>query len=223
MKIFCVLLILAICAIGALDVAAAPNLDQDFCLPDSLTSMWAVIGDEGTWSSDIHQAQTFTVGITGTLCKIEFPRWMIWESNPPELTWEVITTSSDGYPSNNVLASGVTAVPASDNDPITINIGASERLFVMCGQRLAISLEVARLPENVGSGCEIAGSYIICWPEGYQSGALFNKYASGEWIEDNGSDLFFKTYVEPVPEPSSILTLLSGIAGFGGLALRRRK
>jgi hypothetical protein len=29
--------------------------------------------------------------------------------------------------------------------------------------------------------------------------------------------------IDPVPEPSSILALLSGIAGFGGIALKRRK
>lgn len=57
------------------------------------------------------------------------------------------------------------------------------------------------------------------WVWGWQIGAVDSR--GREYFFDDGATLL--PIPVPVPEPSSILALAGGFAGFGGLALRRRR
>ena len=215
-----VLAVLAFCMSGPSHASAATVLDQDFCPSDRRTTIWAVVGDQGTYAHDIRPAQTFTVGLTGSLSRIEFPRWDRGSKSPNELTWSVRTIQPSGLPPNNVLLSGVCTTPSSNTTPISISIASSGGLSVTAGQRLAILLQVAQLPQNAGAGCEIHGNNDTYFP-GYTLGAKCGQTTTGQWTLSAGYDLFFRTYVESVPEPSSLLAISAGLIPL--LYLRRRR
>ena len=213
------LLVVMTCAIGSSSALASPVVDQCFYSPDARTSLWAVVGDIDT-ISDVHQGQTFVVEMNGNLSKIEFPVWVSYLATP-QLSWTLVSTLSDGRPSNEVLASGITTIPISTNDPISVDINLANPLAVTYGQRLAIELGITQQPKGTPAKCEIGGASSYFWPY-YEFGSLFSKSASGEWEINQGSDLFFISYVDPVPEPSSILALLVGVGGMGGMVWRRK-
>lgn len=191
---------------------AAPILDQSNIPSGS-------IGGSGPEpSSASTYAQTVTSGITGTLQSIEL---RLSDSGIPthDLTVELQSVSSN-LPNGDVLASIALSnnfVPHNINSPSIIDFSAFDLLFV-AGEKFAIVLS---------SSQPIAGSgdpHYNWWGIGeniYADGEGL-KFVGGSWapISNVNFDFYFSTYVEAVPETSSLILLGLGLAGLG---VRRRK
>lgn len=223
MKSLSVLLTLGLVAIAASGALCNTALDQDFFPAGVSPSIWTIVGDEGDWASNACVAQSFLAGASGNLKTIEFPIWEVWMSSPPQITWSITTMTSGGYPQGTALASGITTTPIDTSSPIVISIADNQNVAIVKGQQLAVCLSVARLPANTGMGCEIAGSDLTFWRPGYAGGSIFYRSSTGNWVRQSGCDLFFRSYVDVVPEPSSLLALICGVGGMIGGILKRRK
>jgi hypothetical protein len=170
-------------------------------------------------------AQTFTVGIGGTLSSIAL-QLGTYSGTGGTIDVNIFGTASSGLPAGDSLASasiGWSTLPTwSFYDPSAIvpfNLSSSH-LSITAGAVLAIVVS-----STPGANAAMDSYY----PGGYLGGAAFGNY-SGSWqpmrLSMDGivvyGDVGFKTYVTPTPEPTSILLLLGGTALLGLLHRRRQ-
>lgn len=166
-------------------------------------------------------AQTFTVGITGTLTEVDVSVERFAFSPPTGTLYLQIRTTTGGVPAADPSYLLQASVPESSL-PIAGNYGfvafdvASAGLQVTQGEQLAIVLLAPDFANPV--------SWIGVQGDHYPAGAAFvEQEPDYGWIPNgpSGTDYGFQTYVASVPEPST-LTLLS-IAGLAGLAFAARR
>ena len=190
---------------------AVPILDQPF---DP--------GLEPTLSSgidfDIPKAQTFTVGIAGTLTKIDID---IARQGAEPLLFDLRATRGAGVPieSDTMTLAALTIPTASI--PITrgffsIDISTFS-IDVMRGDVLAIVLRDPTPGTDYVWFGGIGDPYIL-------GAHYFRNLSAGfpTWTLVDSSDVGFKTFIEPIPEPSPLLLLglgLGVLAGFRGKRL----
>ena len=191
---------------------AAPVLDQSTLGPD--------VGNSATMSFNAF-AQTFTVGIAGTLTGVAFGVFDKGETGGA-LVAEIRTTAA-GAPTSTVLAS-VSLDPSQIKDPIpTLPVGAADlnpidlSLFdiqVSVGDVLALVLFLDPTSANYSVSAFL--------PDSYAGGTAYGQSALG-FESFEGPDLPLQTFVEPraIPEPTSLALVLGAIGGIG-LAMRRR-
>lgn len=167
----------------------------------------------------LDKAQTFTVGITGTLTRVDVD---ISRGSTADLLFDIRPTVA-GVPveSDGITLAAVT-VPAS-NIPTTrgffsVDIN-SFGVSVTAGEILAIVLrsDLDQVLDYTWYGHTI---------DGYALGHHFFRHPPGWprptwWSDVAGSDLGFKTFVEPVPVPSTLLLLGSGMIGVIGLMKKK--
>jgi hypothetical protein len=201
-------------------VVAAPVLDQSF--QPSPGSQLLI--SSGT-SSNQAMAQTFTVGVAGTLTR--FDAYIEDAGAVLPVLWEIRPTVG-GVPvqsDTSSLASGTflsSAAPQNQFSFYTINLGSSP-ISVLPGEVLAI---VFRTPMGY-NGVSISWQGEI--PNPYAAGSAFVGIpAPGDgtaWSTSflTGYDMGFRTYVELVPEPSSPLLLLVGVCVVLGIRRRQTK
>ena len=186
-------------------------------------------------------AQTFTVGITGTLTGFDVP---IYTPIPGEtIDWQLRSTTNGVLApfldSTTIIASGTITFPPGSpaySFPYTADMStgfyaidlSALNIFVHTGDQLAILI----------GGFNPGQEYDRWW------GTSVDQYARGvayensicctgnlveyPWVSapDMGwdvKDFYFATHVEPVPEPSTFLLLGSGLVALGGMAWRRRR
>ena len=191
----------------------ADQVDQEF--------FGTVQGASVSVSSDFDRAQTFTVGITGFLTRIELPLGKSLDTpDASELQIDIRPSDQFGVPledDSSVLATAV--VLGSEVDTVAgVNI-LYEIVFdpgapaVSQGDILAIVLtsDVSRVVpvESFRWVGDAAG--------GYAGGDHFNRSAS--WNSQGDFDAAFRTYV---PEPSGAATAGAALAALVALAGRRR-
>jgi hypothetical protein len=187
---------------------AGAEVDQQFVPAD-----WGAESNVGA-GNDVDWAQTFTVGLTGTLTGID-----IWVDRPAAVTMPLlydIRTTLAGIPtepdsSSNVLAYGSidasmmpiagTGTPRSGMTHIDIS---SASLSVTAGDVLAIVLR----SDDPGTGCcGFTYSWLGDVPAGvYSAGNAYVRAEGGifiTWTTQN-QDNAFRTYVDPIPEPSAV-------------------
>ncbi|HEX4143778.1 MAG TPA: PEP-CTERM sorting domain-containing protein [Pirellulales bacterium] len=187
------LLLTALAAVVPLSAAKASVLDQS-----------DIAGMAGV-SADGSLAQTFTVGITGTLSSVELKMDLF--GNSAECM--IATTNAEGVPTNTIL--GEASYP-SGNDAFGgqwIPFNFSPGIPVHVGELLAIEVPSAGISWGADAGATYAG------------GAEY-WYTFSEWGPGGSYDMNFQTFVIPAPEPSSLVLLVGGAAGLL-LAARRRK
>jgi hypothetical protein len=212
-----VLLLLFICLAGTAS-QATPVLDQ---VSDGTT-----IAIAAGISSGNDKAQTFTVGLTGYLTEVDLK---LFYNNPSPSTYDVLfdlRTTEGGVPSElntgaNVLFNGVipaSAVPPTphsiDELPWTIlNLGLP--IPVTAGEVLSFCL---RTDEPVSG----PANYLLAGASTYAAGSLYYRNLTSQptW-GPIFSDIYFRTWVDPVPIPPTVILLGSGLAGLILLRWRR--
>lgn len=154
-------------------------------------------------------SQSITTGIEGELQEIEFQFDEVFSTSPFE-----------GALFDFSILNGA--------DPTTGSIIFQESLHIVTGTFNIYSWDVssANLFFNVGDafvfelqstidGLWIAGNNF----PGYAGGMLYNNVVP----DTNNSDMGFRTYVTPVPEPTTMLLFGTGLLGLAGVSLRRKK
>jgi hypothetical protein len=172
-------------------------------------------------------AQTFQVGLSGTLSRIavdvynptQFPA-----SQP--LIFELRTTLADGSPnpSSVLLSRSVPAssVPVGERGPegyVVFDLSAS-RVEVTAGHLLAFSLYSNDSLNSYGAGLSSDNAY----PQGQEFFRMGPGGSGGPFTPDirGGIDLGFVEYVDVVPEPSSLVLGTGAVALLGYYGARRR-
>jgi hypothetical protein len=196
-------------------VRAAPILDQSFEAMSSPLNGHII-------SSTQTPAMTFTVGITGTLTRVDVEVARSTTVPSSDLLLELRSTLPGGGPSSEVLASVVipaASVPTAFSFlPVDLT---SANPQVTQGDLLAIVLQTSAPPSGGG-----INPYAWELDSGYPRGS--------SWIRPSGSTNFvsldpidygFRTFVEPaqaapVPEPSSFVLLGTAV---GLLSYWRRR
>jgi hypothetical protein len=154
-------------------------------------------------------AQTFEVGLTGILDRVEVQLARNAVVPSEGMTLEIRSTLLDGSPAANVLASApISAADLSTSFQFMSIDFLSFALEVNGGDMLAL---VLRSDAVAGGG----GIDPFAWggdgPGGYNRGSVYLDYGTG--FGPTAWDIGFKSYVDttPVPEPSSLALLLAGV------------
>jgi hypothetical protein len=162
-------------------------------------------------NTNIGVAQTFTVGVSGTLDSIDVGM----NVNPGGGTLDILMTSG-GVPTSIVLASAPLPAGGASIPFVSVDL-SSASLSVMAGDVLAFALFEGVNELTMEMGFVDAGTAL------YSGGALYRRAtAGGSWSPNpsfGGVDAIFRTFVL-IPEPSTALLLGVGLAGLG---MRRRR
>jgi hypothetical protein len=178
-------------------------LDQSFTASTNGSLFFGVF-TFSTPNVQVEQAQTFTVGVPGTLSlvNLQIEQYLAYGQN--DFTTPVtvsIRTLSDAYP-DSTLAS--ISIPASSIPPnsssatwVSADFSAAS-LSLTAGERLAIVVTSTQTES-------VAGSY--SWfnrgtGTGYANGDAVGRSIGDSWFT-HSSDFGFQTYMVPVPEPEA--------------------
>ncbi len=210
------ILLVACCLISPQGARANPILDQSN--PPSMG-----LGDYSSFQVAgryRYMAQTFRVGISGTLTRIDFAAYH-WYLEP--LDWLLNHTNATGEPSPTSLAGGEAWQDPLWFDPEAFEFNSLDlapyHIRVREGEVLAFHL----------GGYDPEGDYIQ-W-----IGSSTDQYLRGQglvgevrspldwpsvwemdWPRYGPADLFFARFIEPIPEPSTLMLLGIGILGLIG-------
>jgi hypothetical protein len=197
-------------------VVSAQVLDQGFQPTGQLISI-------GT-SSDRALAQTFTVGVSGMLTR--FDAYVAGGPVAVSVIWEIRPTIN-GVPVESAtasLASGTFLGNAASQNWSFYTVNLASPIPVSTGEVLAIDLRTP--PGYNGVSISWEGER----PDPYTGGYAFVGTPVGipdpnatAWATSTlaGYDLGFRTYVEPVPEPSVAFLFFVGVCAVLHAASRR--
>lgn len=217
------LLVLAVTAACACSAFATEILDQNFNSSNGDLST-SLLGNG--WEV----GQTFTVGRSGYLSKIQIP-WFIRydQTNQPNIVFSVRSTDSNGLPSTSAQGKLFETTLRPQDIPCTapyytsvdFNTGG---IKVTSGQKLAFIFSSYWLSTPGPTFCYYGidgttGSSTLHYDRGFYTARL----GTTSFSRDCGYDLFFKTYINPVPEPSSLLAMTAGLLGLAGTIRRKRR
>jgi len=198
--------------------ASAPILDQIADSPLNLTTM-------PFGSLDI--AQTFTVGITGQLTRVDL-KIGEFGFGTPEVVHIDIRPTINGVPiedDNSFFAQTALLPSEMSGTSIFTEIDfSSANIIVSIGDVLAIALRSDAPPTHPEGN-----TYVSPLTEGYVGGDRFFRGTSSTgtsfptWTTQSSPDLDlkFRTFVNPIPIPSAIWLFGSGLLGLIGIARKK--
>jgi hypothetical protein len=160
-------------------------------------------------------AQTFTVGISGILRQIDVAL-AVPMGSPNPFTGDLLfqlRSVENGMPGSSVLAEQLLPGSVIPDGPLftfdTFFTGLA--VPVVAGEQLTIVLGSRHLPADSSNF-----GWVTDTTEPYAAGALFIQEhdsagrSSGPWQNISSTDAAFRTFVEPTPEPASILLVSAG-------------
>jgi PEP-CTERM motif len=180
-------------------------------------------------SLGIPKAQTFTVGLAGTLARVDVD--ILRQDNGPlgngPLLFDVRSTTGGGAPiENDATPLASLTIPAA-TIPTTFGFFSIDvsgfGIPVTPGEILAIVLRGTRTDTDY----EWVGSF----PNPYPAGDLYFRNASAgfpTWTLENtldqeSVDLAFKTFVAAAPAPSTLVLFGAGLTFLAGIAWKGRR
>lgn len=175
-------------------------------------------------SSEQTLSQTFTVGRSERLNRVDVQVARNPEAPTENLIMEIRSTLSDGSPSLNVLAAASLppeAIPFSTTNQYVPFDFLPARLDLTAGEVLAIVLRT----DAVATGGNVNPyAWTADTPANYARGQVYIAHppATPSFSASDYS-LGFKTYTSVVPAPSALLTALMGVFPGAALLLRRRR
>ena len=205
-------------------------LDQEVDIPEFIGTRTT-----GQVEKGYTRAQTFTVGIAGQLSRIDLEIAYITTIPPTRgLNLEVRTTTG-GVPTNTVLATVLlpaASVPPSPTElhdpyPFASFDVSSAGLVVSPGEQLAIVLTTeSESPSFYGwhaNDINQDPGQLVAYDGGVQFFFLGENPDPGDWnkLDDEFSDLGFRTYVAIIPEPSTLALATCALLGLVGRRKRR--
>jgi hypothetical protein len=189
--------------------------DQSYLVSNGVT-----FSSTTTDITSFRRAQTFTVGVTGTLVEIDLSIDPISISPFSTGSLNLLSTSA-GVPTAILQTS-----PTVTNTLVGGFLDFTFSLNVIAGEVLAFELVTTRNP-SLASPLFMKGSS----PGGYAGGSDF--FLNTDFtppinnFTPTTGDANFRTFVDgpvsPVPEPSTWAMMILGFAGIGFTALRKRK
>lgn len=204
-------LIVAILCLGTDEIHGAPVVDQELVRP----------GQGGWWLAEgvSHAGQTVTAGIPGYLVNVE-----LWATRREDFLtpWLLdIHAVLAGEPTGLILSSTVVmpeGFPVLPNEgfPPTLNVALALPVFFHTGDQFAIVLH----PEGA-NGIPSLQAGVWTFASDYDGGKPVWGSSDTDLATTEGFDFLFRTYVEPVPEPSSFVLAALGLMGL--VVWRRRK
>ena len=203
----CVFAVTAVCCIGAI-AKAAPVLDQ--VIPPLQFS--------AAFFSDVEVAQTFEVGIAGQLAAVDLYLNDPFHQTPSGTTVRITRLDSAGAPSlltGDTLSTAILPVGSVPHPVDFVRVDFPTPLLnVAVGDKLAIVMHTPTASGNL--------SWNGTFEDVYPRGASFARFhlQGGAWMPSI-IELSMRTYVDPVPEPSTFAASL--IAGASFLVLRRSR
>ncbi len=161
--------------------------------------------DVGFTASTAWRAQTFTVGISGQLARIDVDIYLR-QSASGFIQLDLLSTSA-GVPTSTVLGNASVLNSSVPNSPdnhafVTFDLTASN-INVTQGEVLAIALS--------SSNDQLIGGWLGSTTTQYAGGEHFYNYPTNQngWVAyGEDADLYFKTYVN-IPEPATSITITS--------------
>ena len=202
------LVLLALCVAPSEAARALPVVDQENLAP------WMLGGRIGTLSGQTFDvAQVFEVGMAGTLAAIEV--YLARRGSPDDITLEIRGTTA-GVPD----PSGGLGFVTHDASAVTTSGGLVR--FDLQGLGIPVSVGdvlsfVLSSPQDFTGNVHEYGAYFSL--QDYVPGGSFHGDVDGGTASPFVPDTVFRTFVEPVPEAST-LTLVA--LGFGAAGVMRR-
>jgi hypothetical protein len=200
--------------IDGLESRIVPALDQIFD-PEAIVSQYYFATSCAYFNTDQEEAQTFTVGMSGTLSEVDL-YLSTFSGSIGDLIVDIRACQGDGRPTSGagqqLVSVTIPAATVSANvDPfLAIDLTAAN-LYVSAGEKLAVIAHVAP---------DVNGDITYYWggrPDNYYAGGGFTDRVIGnyDWqAVDPIDDIGFKTYVIPAVSLPPIVTLPAGPSTF---------
>jgi hypothetical protein len=150
-------------------------------------------------------AQTFTVGIPGSLTGFEVYLFGVPNNSGP-MSWQIRSTVA-GAPveeSSTILASG--AVPASSLPPTTLPSPVMVSFQLPPGGVGAHSGDVLAIVLSPAESYYWGGEWGLGTRDPYSAGSHFALLSDGSWVMAAGVDMGFRTFVQQLLEPRLTIT-----------------
>lgn len=194
------LCLLAALVVGQTSATASPILDQQSGFTPGFS--YFTLGNGGFLS------QTFTAGIDGELVGVTIDTIQFSGAGPFALE---LRNTVAGAPGSSVLASTLLGPSNAYGGPIIFfpTPGPS-----VAGTLYSLVLEIGSSWGMAGPGDQYASGNGYVSLDGLNWTSLSPSFASAD-------DFAFTTYVEPVPEPATLVLLCTGLAAAGLRRMRR--
>lgn len=176
-------------------VNAAPILDQNTIIDFGAYNSEIGSAASSYFNGDFRRAQTFTVGVEGSLNKLAVDFDLNHTGTPPVYSINILQTDAAGRPTDNILAT-VSSFSWSSN--LATFDFSSSNLYLKLNSVYAFEVVggLIRANNSMVSGSPVAALYA--------GGSDYYKYSGLDWTSNPTADLRFQTYMTPVPLPASI-------------------
>ncbi len=182
----------------------------------------AYLDEDGDFGIGEVAAQTFTVGIAGTLSRVDL---RLGVTSNPEGNVFVFIRNAEGHSPGTVTNLGAVTLPRIDlpfpiqhDDYISLDF-SSQDIRVNAGEVLAIVVDIGDLPGITwGLGETVQSS------EGLPVGGYTGGFALGGLTNNLpviGYDFNFRTFVQTIPEHSTLTLTAGALLGLVGYFRRR--